>query len=136
MRERPKRTDFCIPETIKFLEMLGFKFTLDWDDELGIEEPGEIIEVGRIMWIVDQCRDRIRDVMRNRNHWLMRQFVGGPLNGRPHNLYRSGGVKIGPKKWAAYRVKRDGRAFFQGMTTSEAKAKLLARTVPQSGDVA
>jgi len=127
MRDKPQHTNRYLPETLKFLEMLGFKFELDLLGDLEITEPGDIIETGRIMWIVDQCADRIKSILLNRSHWAMHQFVGGPFNGQQHDFCypRFVAIKQAPKHWAAYRLVRDGRAYFCGWATSEAKARLL-----------
>jgi hypothetical protein len=130
MRNKPPHTNRSLPDTLKFLELLGFKFELDLMGDLEITEPGDIIEIGRIMWIVDQCLDQIKSRLVIRGHNAMHQFVGGPLNGQQHDYCypRFVAIKQAPKHWAAYRLVRDGRAFFCGWATSEAKARLKCST--------
>ena len=132
MREKPPHTDRYLPDTLKFLRMLGFKFYLDFDEQLVIEEPGDVLEMSRIMWIVDQCRDRIKQTVQHLAKRDMEQFVGGPFNGQRHDkswycCHREVAKRIGPRQWAAHRLVKDGRAFFVGITTSEKKARALGR---------
>lgn len=113
---------------IYFLESLGFRFSLDLDDELEITCP-EFLSPDQIKARLLQDSAAIVGRIKMRAKNRMRQFVGGPFNGEPHALHhyypngRGIGMRVARAEWAAYWLSPDGRAFFQGMATSEKKAK-------------
>lgn len=112
---------------LKFLEQLGVTFEMDWDDEVIIEVP-EDLEAADVMNAIKSepfGKDLSESVV-YRAKASRAVFVGGMLNGK-----RTGW--IGLRQWFANHVKRgrwevyervnDGRAFFRGYATSQAKAK-------------
>lgn len=115
---------------VEFLELLSFKFGLDWDGTLKIVCPASMPKPTEVAdLVVKKCPGLLVGAMDLRGILARRQFVGGPLNGRPHsNCYWSQPVMIrhvGYAKWVAYLVNKDSRAMFVGETTSQQKARKL-----------
>jgi len=111
---------------IRLLRSLGVELGLDWDDELLITCP-EFIAGSAIETLLREHADQLRTELAAAARRRMRQFVGGPLNGKPHIVYYSPGAcrgfRQGPRRWAVYQFQRDGRALFRGWATSEKKAR-------------
>ena len=111
---------------IRLLTILGVDLGLDWDDELLVTCP-EFITGNTLEDVVREHADQIRTEIAARAGRARRQFVGGPFNGKRHDVnfvpgcYR--GVKVGLRRWAVYHFQRDGRAIFRGWATSEMKAR-------------
>jgi hypothetical protein len=137
MTERhPYNQTFVSP--VEIFEAAGYRFSLDFDDEVLIDAPEQINReqleavIQKALYGI-QCRLR---TMRTRG---LQVFVGGPLSGQRHgdNIRMDGRmlVKLGPKQWACYRreivelgegrytCSEDPRQYFQGMATSERNAK-------------
>jgi hypothetical protein len=126
---------------LQFLEALGVTFEMDWDDQVIIEVPEEI-SYGQIAQAIEPFGKRLGEEVRFRAKQRRSVFVGGSLNGQEVD-----GRALRIKSWCShtmpngrqgywirYRIKRgcwevyeqgsaDGRAFFRGFATSEAKAK-------------
>lgn len=120
------------------LTSLGYRFSLDFDDEVLVERPDELDRskidelIERSMWQI-QCR------LKNQRRKGLSVFVGGPLAGRSHKgSGRLDGklfVNVGPKQWAVYQhelqpvagigfaVGDDPRLYFRGLATSERNAR-------------
>jgi len=111
---------------IRLLRSLGVELGLDWDDELLIGCP-DLIFGATVEEIVREHTDQIRTELAAAGRRAMRQFVGGPLNGKPHIVYYHPGAyrgfRQGPRRWAVYEFQQDGRAMFRGWATSEKKAR-------------
>jgi hypothetical protein len=132
-------TDKHLPEPFRFLELFGFKFELDWDDSLIITPPERAIDNDRVMFVLNQCTKQITGKIVDRRRRDMRQCVGGPFNGQSHDHWPFSSPVIARRvsrgRWAAYRVEKDGRAFYVGEATNEKKARTLAwATVPGKVD--
>lgn len=116
------------PRTLlEFAESLGFSASLDWDGELQIEQPLSL-NVQQVVDILESHSEDVSRDLQNRASVERRQFVGGPLNGKPHGQLPVFGtprpltVHLGRGRWAVYVQYRDGRAPFVGMSTSRKKA--------------
>jgi hypothetical protein len=126
----PRCCDRAVTEALDFLQLLGFEFHIDFDDELQVGCPPEDLEFRQSVcnWIY-QSRDAMKKRVLDRAAYDKYQFVGGPFNGRRHCLSRWDGrvaMKLGRAKWAAYYLIEDGRALYAGEATSERKARDLA----------
>lgn len=128
-----------LPDSLRFLEWLGFEFSIDFDDEL-------VIELRKARW-VDETRCRawathyavaIKQALRWRAARERKRFLGGPWDGWPHDhsgycsfhivlptACRLPGVKGAKSIWSAYRLMKDGRATFVGNASSKEKALCL-----------
>lgn len=116
-----------LPDTVRFLESLGFTFHLDWDDELQIDYP-EDLTPERIALTLGEYRQHIVRTLKNRAEHDRMQLVGGPFNGERHGWTTCWGRTLHARKvkrawWAAYQLQEDGRAIFKGYATSEKKAR-------------
>lgn len=124
-------------EVLEVLELLGFKFGLDWDDSLTCVSPASI-DVVAANRIVAEFRDAVRDDLLGRRYRDLRRCNGGPRHGRVHNwlfwMEQRGNehvaipsynpVHVARAKWAVYRCDPDQRAYFVGYAKSKRKARL------------
>lgn len=114
-----------LPNTIDFMESLGFEFTLDWDGQLEVTYPDELV-VETIAYEVGKYSDAVKNRLLFRQHHSMRRLIGGPFAGQKYTnpfcrtLYWR---HVSRGKWAVYSVWADGRATFKGYATSEFKAR-------------
>lgn len=112
---------------VEFLESLGVKISLDWDDTIQVEFPDSVpMELVRAACTI--ATDSIKSTMISRRERRIRTCSGGPLHGKPHNTCWSNAM-VGHEsrgKWYVYHVMPDGRAIFRGYATSEKKARALA----------
>jgi hypothetical protein len=122
-----------LPDTIRFLETLGFEFQLDWDDELEISHPSEI-QPEQVSLALRQYADYIVAYLRRRRQKALSHCIGGPFSGRRHGWYywpsfdgtryrQFHGLNVSRAKWAVYELMKDGRAYFRGYATSRKKAR-------------
>ena len=118
-----------LPDTIRFLESIGFTFSLDFDEQVEIEYP-EDVTPRYIATEVGKYHESIRNALNSRAKILRRQFVGGPFNGDRHGRFPWSANKIIARQvrramWAVYEIRdpNDGRAWFLGYASSEIKAK-------------
>lgn len=118
-----------LPGVVDFLRDLDFEIGLDFDGQVIIEYP-ESLNPKDVANELSKYSDSIRKELTARATMQRRQFVGGPLNGNRHGHFAWCGntviaVRICRAKWACYEITdhADGRAWFRGFATSEAKAK-------------
>lgn len=117
-----------IPDALSFLEDLGFRFHLDWDESLLILPP-ENLTGEDVLEEFGKHQDAAVLVLKARHCRRMQVCFGGPFNGRRHRYEapldqgRWFGIRVERARWAAYKVSEDNRAFFQGYASSENKAR-------------
>jgi hypothetical protein len=121
------------PNTVQFLESLGFEFGLDWDGEVQVRCPPDIPSADIAAILCEKHLKDVREFIKHRADFERRQFVGGPLNGRKHAAcYWTKPVIVADleewevradARWAVYVLCEDGRARFIGLATSEAKGR-------------
>lgn len=120
------RTDKGACGAIPFLESIGFTFELDWDGELTMSYPENMDG----LTVANALAEQGTHITKNLKGWAAldrRQLLGGPFNGRAHG-HREGTripMPVRRGRWAVYVVAADGRAWFRGYATSEAKARWL-----------
>jgi len=140
---QPQRSDAqnngecTLPDTMKLLELLGWTFELDEDDQLVITTSSLHVSVARINDILQQCRKRVIQEVKFKAARERRQFLGGPLNGQMHtvNGWCSPGIarNLSRGRWVAYRLEHDGRAFYLGEATNKKKAnQLIYKSLPKN----
>ena len=141
MSTEPQRKQYEPNVTINVFDLLttmGYRFSLDFDDEVLIEKP-ETLDLSKMDEMVQNALWQIQCRLRGQRSRSLRGFVGGPLAGRNHKgPNRVDGklfMKIGPKQWACYQhqlerlegigytVSDDPRLYFRGMATSEKNAR-------------
>ncbi len=139
MTDEPARHQYPqeLTSTWDFLIAAGYRFSLDFDDEVMVEYPEEL-DRAAIEQVLQKALYGIQCRLRVSRRRLQQVFVGGPLAGQPHrDGTRSDGrmfVKIGPKRWACYarQMKKvaggylesdDPRLYFLGIATSERNAR-------------
>ncbi len=119
-----------MPDTLRFLTELGFDMYIDLDQVLQIDYPEGLTAHQIAMRLGAEYRDELAVAVRHRAMLERHQFIGGPFNGEPHRLSNAFSplvsMRVSRANWAAYFLVDDGRAFFQGMATSEKKARQLA----------
>lgn len=124
--------------TVHFVRELGFTLSLDLDGGLIVKYP-PTVSVEAMNELLEKCAPHLAHQIKVEANRERRQFVGGPLNGQRHGEY--GGWQrhivwhLGRGRWAAYYMCvrspgefDDGRAFYVGEATSQAKARKLAST--------
>jgi hypothetical protein len=123
----------------EILTAAGYRFSLDFDDEVLVESPEQLDRDG-IDKVMQKAMYSIQCRLRSDRRVDQQVFVGGPLAGQRHgDQVRLDGkmfVKLGPKRWACYGkpiVKLAGigyvpaddpRLFFLGIASSQRNAKL------------
>ncbi len=112
-------------DAISVLEALGVRFLMDWDGETGAELPESLDEFA-LRTIIDEMRPQIVHAIRERTRKKLQVLHGGPLRGQRHNEWRVYVRNMERAQWAAYWIDDDGRGFFVGIESSEAKARLAA----------
>jgi hypothetical protein len=116
----------------------GYRFRLDFDDEVLIESPAEL-DRDALDKLLRRSLYQIQVRLRSQGRRNLQVFVGGPLAGKPHKgTGRLDGkmfVHIGPRQWACYQhtlvalegigytVSDDPRLYFRGLATSEKNAR-------------
>lgn len=116
--------------TRHFVERLGFKLGLDFDNALIIEHPNAV-PIEAVIELLTKCQASLIAEIKCDAARERRQYVGGPVNGQKIGLSHSHWltVHVGRGRWAAYYSPlpyRDGRAFYVGEATNQRKARLLA----------
>lgn len=129
-----------LPDTVRLLEAMRFKFGVDFDGSLTWEAP-QFIPVGKLVALVHEHQAEIAQHLIGREQWNRMRCYGGPLDGRRHGWYyrhlplydeqmkfvrylnNFEAVRVERAKWAIYRLERDRRAFFVGYATSKANAR-------------
>lgn len=132
-----KNGDCILPGTLDTLRLLGWSFHLDENDDLVITHPPKAISNERWVDVLMQCRKRVKQDVIFKANRERRQFVGGPLNGQRHQEdgYCKAGIakSLGRADWVAYRLEKDGRAFYLGKATSKKKAnQLIYASLPKN----
>lgn len=141
MSNQPQRKQYEPNVTINAFDLLttmGYRFSLDFDDEVLIEKP-ERLDLSKLDEMLQNALWQIQCRLRGQRSRSLRVFVGGPLAGRNHKgTNRLDGklfVKLGPREWACYQheltklegigyaVSDDPRMYFRGMATSERKCR-------------
>lgn len=122
--------------TLELLEELGLVLGLDWDGELLVDCP-ERIASADLEEAIARFRGPLTRELAARGRRQLKQLVGGPFNGQRNDLFYCPGAhygkRVGRAKWAVYQQRRDGRAFFRGYATSEAKARRCQLIKSQTG---
>ena len=115
---------------LDLLAALGVELHLDFDNSVSWEMP-PVLDANKLDEYLQQHTRTLAEKVVWRHKGAQRRFYGGPMEGKPHGF---GGNKhthehyISRARWAAYCCPDtwDGRFFYCGETTSEAKAKKLA----------
>lgn len=114
-----------LPSILEFLEMCGFEFELDYDDELIITAPTELDPQKIRQWLWQKHDGHIVSLLKLRAEVDRWRLVGGPCHGRRHWKDPGDYVvhRVARAKWSVYKVWPDGRAVFCGYASSEKKAR-------------
>ena len=111
-------------------EAMGFRFSMDWDDQLIIEPPSHVSADEMRQWIVDNAAKEIVNRFRYQAKRASSVLVGGPFCGRPTT--RTWGQICCWRReradWHAYCVAKDGKGYYAGPATSRKKAMELGRS--------
>lgn len=126
---------------LRFLESIGVRFDMDWDDEVTMTVP-EAVFCADIEQALGPFGKQLSQQVRSRAQQQRSVFVGGQLNGQEvsdrtwgvrsgygHRIVNGGGYgywirhRLKRGYWEVYEQVPDGRAFFRGCTTSERKAR-------------
>lgn len=113
---------------LDFLEQLGVTFEIDWDNEVIIKVP-EDLQAADAMKVIANVRfeKHLARTVTFRAQRARSVYVGGRRNGERVGLCWGNRTWIANRvkraRWEAYELSRDGRAFFRGYATSQAKAK-------------
>lgn len=118
-----------LPDILTFLTR-HFGYTVEQVDLEGREflVRGRDITEAEMIAAIAKYADAVSHHVANERSRRMHVCVGGPHAGQKH--FRPTWSVIcfrdGPADWSAYRVGRDGRAWYCGQATSEAKARRKA----------
>ncbi len=120
--------------TRHFVEALGFRIGLDFDDSLLIDAPAEPIDPARLVALLKACPLSLAQELRDDARRKRSHCVGGPFNGQRYGHvggWRHWVAMRGKKRgqWSAYWIADpygDARAFYCGPATSERAARELA----------
>jgi hypothetical protein len=129
-----------MPFDLDFLRAMGWRFGLDWDGELEVEEP-LAVNVAEMTDLIHRFDRGITKRLEFEGRRAREICVGGPCNGRAVPVFRFYGdpvyFHLGRAKWAVYHIRSraDGRAWFVGEARSKAKARRLwlIASKPSSG---
>lgn len=118
-------------DPIRLLKAAGVTLSLDWDNSMSVT-AGELVPY-ELRQLVEEFRGDLTRTLVFRAQNATWVFSGGPWDGKKHGIYLGGrmgmSLRIGPKRWAAYRTMSqsgvDGRLIYCGEATSEKKANLM-----------
>jgi hypothetical protein len=141
MSDDPPRKHYELSLAVNAFDVftgLGYRFSLDFDDEVLVEQPEEL-DRSKLNELIEQSMWQIQCRLKSKQRKQLSVFVGGPLAGKTHKgSSRLDGkmfVKLGPKRWAVYQhamqpvagvgqaVGDDPRLYFRGTSTSERNAR-------------
>lgn len=121
---------------LEFLESLGLRFEMDWDDTVAIATPDAVLACD-LQQALEPFRQRLANQVRWRAQKQRAVFVGGSLNGElvgtrrclipTHSsdgkTYRWIAHHVARSRWEVYdQESYDGRAFFRGYAANRRKA--------------
>lgn len=110
-------------------EAMGFRFLLDWDDQLTIQHPEEIDVEAMAQWIAANEAKSIVSRFKCAARQASSVLVGGPFAGRKTSR-RWGEICVWQRAradWSVYCVAQDGKGYYAGQATSRPKAMELGR---------
>ena len=124
-------------DLVDFLESLGVKFSMDWDDTVEVEVPD--IDAADVEQAIRPYKASLQHDVVYRAECQRAVFVGGSLNGqligRRHCIVptlHADGTKhwwvvnhVARGRWEVYdeEGRHNGRAFFRGYATNKKKAR-------------
>jgi hypothetical protein len=117
-----------MPDGIEVLRRLGYRFSLDWDDELLIDSPASI-PLAAVNQFVGTLREPLKHELVREQQTNLRRCNGGPYHGQilPGLAWLGPGlckpICAGRAKWAVYRVDDHRRPHFIGYAKSQAKGR-------------
>lgn len=119
-----------VPNALDFLRRhFGVRIWLDdpEGEELGIEARD--VSARDLEDVLRTYANPIKGHLYHEQRRRLQVCVGGPHNGQAYPSWRCRGERIlfhdGTARWAVYEVGPDGRAWFVGIATSQAKGRRL-----------
>lgn len=136
-----------VGDAMRFLESLGWRFGLDYDDELIVTAP-ENQTTDDLKEAIERQPEGVVTKLQSRRRQTLQVFADGPLHGQPYDdsgwpmLLRVDErvvrvetpllQHLARARWACYRIGGDGRAWYVGEATSRKKGKALVLKVEEA----